>query len=81
MPGDVRARVTGRDDPETLRRWLALAVTAASAEDIFAEEYCQRGVRKGPGDDVRSRLSRVARPRSAGGSPARFGALPIISPT
>ncbi|MFJ3814684.1 hypothetical protein [Streptomyces sp. NPDC090056] len=34
----VRARVTGCDDPETLRGWLARAVTAVSAEEIFAEE-------------------------------------------
>ncbi|MFF4172029.1 hypothetical protein [Streptomyces sp. NPDC001744] len=35
---EVRARVTGCDDPETLRGWLARAVTAATAEEVFAEE-------------------------------------------
>ncbi|MBP2583255.1 hypothetical protein J3A78_003733 [Streptomyces sp. PvR006] len=35
---DVRDRVTGCDDPETLRGWLMRAVTADSAEEIFADE-------------------------------------------
>ncbi|MFE9737535.1 hypothetical protein [Streptomyces sp. NPDC006477] len=37
VPDDVRARVTGCDDPETLRAWLTRAVTVASAEEIFAD--------------------------------------------
>ncbi|MFH9729448.1 hypothetical protein [Streptomyces sp. NPDC017260] len=35
---DVRERVTGCDDPEVLRRWLARAVTVPKAEEIFEEE-------------------------------------------
>ncbi|WP_420705478.1 hypothetical protein [Streptomyces sp. NRRL F-5126] len=35
---DVRTRVTDCSDPETLRQWLARALTAATAEDIFGEE-------------------------------------------
>ncbi|MFF9068234.1 hypothetical protein ACF09E_23075 [Streptomyces sp. NPDC014891] len=35
---DVRGRVTGCDDPDTLRAWLMRAVTADSAEEIFANE-------------------------------------------
>ncbi|MBP0461250.1 hypothetical protein [Streptomyces montanisoli] len=35
---DVRTRVTDCIDPETLRQWLARALTAATAEDIFGEE-------------------------------------------
>ncbi|WP_017240299.1 hypothetical protein [Streptomyces sp. SS] len=38
VPDDVRDRVTGCADPETLRVWLTRAVTAASAEEIFADE-------------------------------------------
>lgn len=38
VPDDVRDRVTGCADPETLRGWLAPAVTATSAEEIFADE-------------------------------------------
>lgn len=35
---EVRARITDCGDPDTLRQWLARAVTAPSAEGIFAEE-------------------------------------------
>ncbi|MBQ1094857.1 hypothetical protein KBY55_01740 [Streptomyces sp. b94] len=35
---DVRRRVTDCDDPEVLRHWLARAVTAPKAEEIFEEE-------------------------------------------
>ncbi|GAA3989987.1 hypothetical protein GCM10022384_42430 [Streptomyces marokkonensis] len=35
---DVRGRVTGCDDPEVLRHWLARAVTVLKAEEIFEEE-------------------------------------------
>ncbi|MFA7768332.1 hypothetical protein [Streptomyces sp. NRRL S-448] len=38
VPDDVRARITGCDDPDTLRRWLTRAVTAPAAEDIFDSE-------------------------------------------
>ncbi|MFE5548411.1 hypothetical protein ACFQ71_31935 [Streptomyces sp. NPDC056534] len=38
VPDDVRARVTACDDLETLRLWLTRAVTAATAEEIFADE-------------------------------------------
>lgn len=38
VPDDVRDRVTGCDAPETLRAWLMRAVTADSAEEIFADE-------------------------------------------
>jgi len=34
---EIRERITGCDDPEILRRWLARAVTAPSAEEIFTE--------------------------------------------
>ncbi|MFI6419413.1 hypothetical protein ACIBG6_18725 [Streptomyces sp. NPDC050842] len=37
VPDDVRDRVTSCTDPETPRGWLARAVTAASAEEIFAD--------------------------------------------
>ncbi len=37
VPDEVRERVTACDDPELLRRWLARAVTVASAEEILAE--------------------------------------------
>jgi len=35
---EVRERVTGCDDPDLLREWLTRAVTAPSAEAIFAEQ-------------------------------------------
>ncbi|MER7826643.1 hypothetical protein ABTX85_29250 [Streptomyces sp. NPDC096097] len=35
---DVRERIAGCDDPDTLRRWLTRAVTAPAAEDIFDGE-------------------------------------------
>ncbi|WP_406059937.1 hypothetical protein OG462_21810 [Streptomyces sp. NBC_01077] len=38
VPDDVRDRVTSCADPEMLRGWLTRAVTAASAEEIFADE-------------------------------------------
>ncbi|MFD9481339.1 hypothetical protein [Streptomyces nojiriensis] len=38
VPDGVRARITGCDDPDTLRRWLTRAVTAPAAEDIFDSE-------------------------------------------
>ncbi|MFJ7064101.1 hypothetical protein [Streptomyces sp. NPDC101115] len=34
---DARQRITGCDDPEVLRRWVARAVTASSTEEIFAD--------------------------------------------
>ncbi|MDQ1036346.1 hypothetical protein QFZ75_002762 [Streptomyces sp. V3I8] len=37
VPDEVRERVTGCDDPALLRRWLTSAVTAPSAEAIFAD--------------------------------------------
>ncbi|MEU2282883.1 hypothetical protein ABZ614_13255 [Streptomyces sp. NPDC013178] len=36
VPKEIRERITGCDDPDLLRRWLTRAVTAPSAEDIFA---------------------------------------------
>ncbi|PWK70215.1 hypothetical protein BCL76_105168 [Streptomyces sp. CG 926] len=38
VPDDVRERIAGCDDPDTLRRWLTRAVTAPAAEDIFDGE-------------------------------------------
>ncbi|GAA5063358.1 hypothetical protein GCM10023336_42530 [Streptomyces similanensis] len=38
VPEDLRGRITACDDPELLRRWLARAVTAPSAQEIFAQE-------------------------------------------
>lgn len=38
VPDEVRERITGCGDPEVLRRWLARAATAASAEEIFTEQ-------------------------------------------
>ncbi|WP_406252505.1 hypothetical protein OH786_13540 [Streptomyces atratus] len=38
VPDKVRERITDCGDPETLRQWLMRAVTAASAEEIFAEK-------------------------------------------
>ncbi|MGW4162811.1 hypothetical protein [Streptomyces sp. NPDC004788] len=38
VPDDVRERVTGCDDPEVLRRWVARAVTVSSAEEIFEDK-------------------------------------------
>ncbi|MFJ8199909.1 hypothetical protein [Streptomyces sp. NPDC096152] len=35
---DVRGRITDCTDPEVLRRWLARAVTAPKAEEIFEDE-------------------------------------------
>ncbi|GHB56300.1 hypothetical protein GCM10010377_54380 [Streptomyces viridiviolaceus] len=35
---DVRRRITDCDDPGILRRWLARAVTAPTAEEIFGDE-------------------------------------------
>ncbi|MFI1354839.1 hypothetical protein ACH4TV_14880 [Streptomyces sp. NPDC020898] len=35
VPEDVRERITGCGDPETLSCWLRRAVTAASAAEIF----------------------------------------------
>ncbi len=35
---EVRGRVTGCADPDVLRLWLARAVTASKAEEIFAGE-------------------------------------------
>ncbi|MFE4332810.1 hypothetical protein ACFRQM_26350 [Streptomyces sp. NPDC056831] len=37
-PDKVRGRITDCGDPETLRQWLMRAVTATSAEEIFAEK-------------------------------------------
>lgn len=37
VPDDVRARVTGCEDPEILRDWLTRAVTVTSAEEIFED--------------------------------------------
>ncbi|MFJ9430898.1 hypothetical protein ACIRQY_14730 [Streptomyces sp. NPDC101490] len=34
----VRERVKHCDDPDTLQRWLKRAVTAATAEEVFADE-------------------------------------------
>ncbi|MGW3724075.1 hypothetical protein [Streptomyces sp. NPDC000851] len=38
VPDDIRERITACGDPELLRRWLARAVTAPSAEEIFVEK-------------------------------------------
>ncbi|MEV3992064.1 hypothetical protein AB0J57_24435 [Streptomyces sp. NPDC049837] len=38
VPGEARDRITGCGDPELLRQWLARAVTAPSAEEIFVEK-------------------------------------------
>ncbi|MDN3294790.1 hypothetical protein QWM81_12155 [Streptomyces ficellus] len=38
VPDEARERITGCGDPELLRHWLARAVTAPSAEEIFADE-------------------------------------------
>ncbi|WP_172607755.1 hypothetical protein [Streptomyces spongiicola] len=38
VPEEVRERVVGCGDPDTLRRWLRRAVTAPSADAIFADE-------------------------------------------
>lgn len=38
VPEDVRERINGCDDPEILLGWLARAITASSAEEIFATE-------------------------------------------
>ncbi|MGW4271516.1 hypothetical protein ACWEGQ_03950 [Streptomyces seoulensis] len=38
VPEDLRGRITACDDPELLRHWLARAVTAPSAQEIFAQE-------------------------------------------
>lgn len=38
VPEDVRERITGCGDPETLSRWLRRAVTAPSAAEIFDAE-------------------------------------------
>ncbi|MBT2677083.1 hypothetical protein J7E95_41145 [Streptomyces sp. ISL-14] len=38
VPEAVRERITSCDDPETLRRWHRRAVTAPTAEEIFADE-------------------------------------------
>ncbi|MEV0961008.1 hypothetical protein AB0J25_00040 [Streptomyces sp. NPDC049910] len=38
VPEAVRERVVGCGDPDTLRRWLRRAVTAPSADAIFADE-------------------------------------------
>ncbi|WP_282697554.1 hypothetical protein [Streptomyces sp. CC208A] len=38
VPDDVRDRVTACGDPDVLRTWLTRAVTAATAEEIFADE-------------------------------------------
>lgn len=35
---EVRERITGCDDTETLRTWLTRALTATSAADIFADQ-------------------------------------------
>ncbi|KKZ72036.1 hypothetical protein VO63_20705 [Streptomyces showdoensis] len=35
---DARQRITGCDDPEVLRRWVARAVTVSSVDEIFADE-------------------------------------------
>ncbi|WP_461063586.1 hypothetical protein [Streptomyces pseudoechinosporeus] len=37
VPDDVRARITDCTDLETLRTWLKRSVTAATAEDLFAD--------------------------------------------
>ena len=36
VPASVRARIEARQEPATLDRWIARAVTAASAEDVLA---------------------------------------------
>jgi hypothetical protein len=38
VPDDVRARITGCDDPDLLRRWLVRAAVAPSAEGILTDE-------------------------------------------
>ncbi|MFB8439494.1 hypothetical protein ACFC7A_10640 [Streptomyces niveus] len=38
VPEDVRARITGCDDAETLLGWLARALTTPTAEELFASE-------------------------------------------
>jgi hypothetical protein len=38
VPVDTRERITSCGDPEILRQWLARAITASCAEEIFAEE-------------------------------------------
>lgn len=35
---DARERITGCDDPEVLRRWVARAVSVSSTDEIFADE-------------------------------------------
>ncbi|MER7490724.1 hypothetical protein ABTY20_33550 [Streptomyces sp. NPDC126497] len=37
VPDDVRSRITNCTDPELLRRWLARAVTAPKAEEVFED--------------------------------------------
>ncbi|MEU9364786.1 hypothetical protein AB0D71_08525 [Streptomyces avermitilis] len=38
VPDEVRQRVSGCADPDTLDRWLDQAVTVSDAEDLFAED-------------------------------------------
>jgi hypothetical protein len=38
VPEEARERITGCGDPEILRHWLRRAVTAPTAEDVFADE-------------------------------------------
>ncbi|MEV8344902.1 hypothetical protein [Streptomyces niveus] len=38
VPEDVRGRITGCDDAETLLGWLARALTTPTAEELFASE-------------------------------------------
>lgn len=37
VPEDVRERITGCDDTETLLGWLGRAITTPSAEDLFSD--------------------------------------------
>jgi hypothetical protein len=37
VPEEARERITGCDDPDTLRRWLLRAVTAPSADEVLAD--------------------------------------------
>ncbi|MET8030884.1 hypothetical protein [Streptomyces avermitilis] len=38
VPDEVRQRVSGCADPDTLDRWLDQAVTVSDAKDLFAED-------------------------------------------
>lgn len=38
LSDEAHERITGCDDPDVLRRWVARAVTVSSVDEIFAEE-------------------------------------------